>query len=620
MLTPTVYSQDDLNSYEYIKVDIELDIEFGVELNPNSIINNFEVSSYFFPQTIENSQYLNSFETNTDYSYRNSTGFGHIEYYLTNSTIEENNKISSTYTVQSTIFRPEITKKYLYPINSIEEEYEKYLEFGELIDIDDNIRNQASSLAQGEDDVFIIASKIAKWIREDINYDLSTIAENPDQSSAEVFQSKAGVCKEITNLYISMLRSLGIPARVISGYAYTTSPDVVDFVGSNWGGHAWAEVLIGDTWVPFDLTYNQYGFVDSTHIVLDKSPFLRTQSVSINASGFDFSLKKNTLNVKTEFEILEKEKRIFDHGFEVELSGPENLGFGSYGYIKAEVTNTKDFYQIFFSNVAKTKDIINLDPLRRMLILEPGETKEVYFRYQVPQDLESGFIYTLPFRFYNEYIDEEFELKSRADYEILEESDLPEEQEDEMSFSNNDIFSSCSFKFGLPLNTLNCTIKNVNNYEISDLEVCLDLDCRNLNLKLNEEEQLIFNTDKLSGFLDYSFGNKKGNIRFAGSSPSFSADMSLNEQLLTLSYDIKHYNENLRVILYDNEDEFKIYSNRSAKDSIALESGQHNLTLALEFGENQLEAIEQTFIVESKFKISLDKFIQTIADFFSSLF
>ena len=52
-----------------------------------------------------------------------------------------------------------------------------------------------------------------------------------------------------------MARSLGLPARLVSGLAYS---------GASFGGHAWVEVYVGE-WIELDPTWGT-NFVDATHI------------------------------------------------------------------------------------------------------------------------------------------------------------------------------------------------------------------------------------------------------------------------------------------------------------------------------------------------------------------
>jgi transglutaminase-like putative cysteine protease len=69
-------------------------------------------------------------------------------------------------------------------------------------------------------------------------------------TAAEAFMLRRGVCQDITHIFISAARRLGIPARYVSGHFYRA-----DGVVEQEAGHAWAEVYIEDLgWVGFDAT------------------------------------------------------------------------------------------------------------------------------------------------------------------------------------------------------------------------------------------------------------------------------------------------------------------------------------------------------------------------------
>ena len=58
----------------------------------------------------------------------------------------------------------------------------------------------------------------------------------------EVFLQKSGVCQDFSHFQIACLRSLGIPARYVSGYLLTTpNPDKPNLIGSD-ASHAWIQV------------------------------------------------------------------------------------------------------------------------------------------------------------------------------------------------------------------------------------------------------------------------------------------------------------------------------------------------------------------------------------------
>ncbi len=68
-------------------------------------------------------------------------------------------------------------------------------------------------------------------------------------SAAETWNSKEGDCDELSFVFVSMARSIGIPARVEYGLVYTQN---------NWGPHAWVSTPIptskGLIWTNIDIT------------------------------------------------------------------------------------------------------------------------------------------------------------------------------------------------------------------------------------------------------------------------------------------------------------------------------------------------------------------------------
>lgn len=612
----TINAQDSLNDYEYIKVKIENEIGFQTRMENKYSISKFELISYFFPQYIKNSQYINSFNTSHEkYSVKNDSGILYLNYIYDMQTLKSTNNIENEFVVESTIYRPEIKEKILYPLKDTTE-YDRYLQFANLININDEIKTQASTLAEGEDDVYVIATKIAKWIREDINYDLSTVTLNPNQKSTDVFESKAGVCKEITNLYISMMRSLGIPARVATGYAYTTSEEVTEFVGSNWGGHAWAEVLIGDEWVPFDLTYNQYGYVDATHIIFDRTYYSRNRNVMINASGYGFELVEGSLKTDQQFSVLDK-KEINDFGFKITLSGPDKIGLDSYGYIKAEIENTDNFYNILFLRVAKVNEVELMENSERMEIFKPGEKKELYFRYKV-NDLNPDYIYTLPFIIYNEHFSETYNITAKKGYDSIEKIQMPQEERVNNTMSEYDLVFDCNFHIEEKENLILCSVKNPNNYEINNLEICIsDENCKNLDLRLNEMKSVTFSTQKFSENITYNYQRENGELSIRVNKPELNFKYTSLNEILIFDYSINNYQRGMSVNLYVNDTIKEISSKKSDQFSLSLKPGNHTLRYELAIGERVLE--ENEFEIEIE-KIPEKSFWEKILQWFRSLF
>ncbi len=102
--------------------------------------------------------------------------------------------------------------------------------------------------------VYQIIENISRSIYTQFKYDPE--ATDVQTTVADTFKLKRGVCQDFAHLMISMCKSLGIPARYVSGY---------HFVGDLQGGHAdfeqashaWIEVYVPEIgWLGFDPTNN----------------------------------------------------------------------------------------------------------------------------------------------------------------------------------------------------------------------------------------------------------------------------------------------------------------------------------------------------------------------------
>jgi transglutaminase-like putative cysteine protease len=75
---------------------------------------------------------------------------------------------------------------------------------------------------------------------------------------SEVLEHRRGVCQDFAHLMIGCIRSMGLPARYVSGYLETLPPPgQVKLQGSD-ASHAWIAVYMpGRGWTDFDPTNNQ---------------------------------------------------------------------------------------------------------------------------------------------------------------------------------------------------------------------------------------------------------------------------------------------------------------------------------------------------------------------------
>ena len=83
---------------------------------------------------------------------------------------------------------------------------------------------------------------------------------------AEVFAKRAGVCQDFAHLGIACLRSIGLPARYVSGYLETDPPPGRPKLKGADVSHAWLSVLLGEAgWLEVDPTNDQ--LVNERYIV-----------------------------------------------------------------------------------------------------------------------------------------------------------------------------------------------------------------------------------------------------------------------------------------------------------------------------------------------------------------
>ncbi|BBH18547.1 hypothetical protein Back2_28340 [Nocardioides baekrokdamisoli] len=82
----------------------------------------------------------------------------------------------------------------------------------------------------------------------------------------DLLQLRAGVCQDFTHLAVGALRSVGLPARYVSGYLETSPPPGKAKLEGSDASHAWASVMLPDgSWLDFDPTNDH--FCDSRYVV-----------------------------------------------------------------------------------------------------------------------------------------------------------------------------------------------------------------------------------------------------------------------------------------------------------------------------------------------------------------
>lgn len=131
-----------------------------------------------------------------------------------------------------------------------------FLDSAFINNISETIHNYAKKSFQKERSVFDATNELMQRIFKEFKFDasFSTVATPID----EVIEAKKGVCQDFAQVAIACIRSMGLPARYVSGYIETFPPPGKEKLFGTDASHAWFSVYIPDFgWIDFDPTNNQ---------------------------------------------------------------------------------------------------------------------------------------------------------------------------------------------------------------------------------------------------------------------------------------------------------------------------------------------------------------------------
>lgn len=385
-----------------------------------------------------------------------------------------------------------IRKKIKFPITS--DENRDYTLPTKFIDLNSGIVEQAHKIVEGEDDLYFAVFKIAEWVRGNIRYDLNSLTEKVVQKSTWVFENKEGVCDEMTNLFISMLRTVGIPARFVSGTVYSNGINA-------WGNHGWAEVYFPDYgWVPFDVTFGQYGWVDPSHLKLSDTADSGESSVEYNWRARDVDLRIEPITISTN---LDKIGTRFNPLFDIKINtlNDNKFNFGSYVPIEVSVTNLNNFYLSTVISLTKSPELLGKN--FKGILLAPKETRNYYFIGKLQNNLSKSYEYSGLIEVQEAFGSNSFYtilLRENYNFLKLEEAKaiidkLNKREEKNISAllklncktDKNTYYSDEEIK-------IYCDVRNNGNTLLYDVNVCLKTKCYSNDLRIGEEKIINFKT------------------------------------------------------------------------------------------------------------------------------
>jgi len=120
------------------------------------------------------------------------------------------------------------------------------------------IGEHARSITEGAESNYHRARLLENYLRTEFVYSLTPGTPPTDRDFVDyfLFDARIGYCTYFASAFVTMARSLDLPARYIEGFLASGAPDEDGFIHVlNSMGHAWAEVYLeGYGWLRFDPT------------------------------------------------------------------------------------------------------------------------------------------------------------------------------------------------------------------------------------------------------------------------------------------------------------------------------------------------------------------------------
>lgn len=195
--------------------------------------------------------------------------FGNRFQLVTWSNITQDVRVNLAYNIKVATRVSAMESKTAFPLGSIASTESLYLQPTALVQSESPaVVSQARSLTANAKTQYDAVTVITNWVADNIKYTFNP----PQYDAAYTLSTRSGNCQNLAHLAIALLRSSGIPARIVGGITLKDSwkvpvggkNSIVQSMGQ--GGHAWLEVWFPDLgWLPYDPQQSRQ-FTSSRHI------------------------------------------------------------------------------------------------------------------------------------------------------------------------------------------------------------------------------------------------------------------------------------------------------------------------------------------------------------------
>jgi transglutaminase-like putative cysteine protease len=127
----------------------------------------------------------------------------------------------------------------------------------QLPTLDPRVKDLAENVTKGSESNYAKAASIEQYLREHFGYTLQLPAQTPKDPVANfLFERKQGHCEYFASSMAVMLRSVGVPSRLVNGFRNGEFNDLTgSYIVRARNAHTWVEAYIPSAgWVAFDPT------------------------------------------------------------------------------------------------------------------------------------------------------------------------------------------------------------------------------------------------------------------------------------------------------------------------------------------------------------------------------
>lgn len=196
--------------------------------------------------------------------------FGNTLSIVTWKDLKENASVKESFTVNLEISLKDIQSSAPFPLDlkNIPEGERIYLRPTRMVQSsDEEIKRISRRLTQNSMTEQEAVSSILNWVVDNIKYRTPI----PNYDAIWTYNTRQGNCQNFAHVSMALLRSAGIPSRIVGGLSLGKKWKVPIKNGSlvqsaGQGGHAWIEVWFPDLgWIPYDAQQSHL-FVGPRHI------------------------------------------------------------------------------------------------------------------------------------------------------------------------------------------------------------------------------------------------------------------------------------------------------------------------------------------------------------------